>query len=441
MNKTPASSNFFRQNALPRKILLSFILLFGASVHSQVMEYFYDASITQLKGYGYSYNIGVQLNLASEKTDGSQQFEMRLARVSPDSRGFLYNGKYYQSSVLGSECSSPQYFDRIFVTVKYQYVLPTGMASSASYDFGPFENIGAAKTGNLGRNVSNVRIDKVRVVRDDTGCTAKIRDLLQGNQTGSQAGGQPKINGGSTEVVINNAPSSARAGEPEIKLPSTQDRLRDLGIDPNASEKLASYASAMREEARAEREAADRREERRQMQVLAELEQKLARRQLQQNRVALINRFPHGSLPTSSQVPQKTSEVYFFLYSYDENQLETNSPMMLLSNVFAVSRYGDGSWPMAHNLTEKIEKEFPELEFFILSGFHTDENTALQQRQELVDGASQLGFAVESVNFEPAKPSASAQTDYWGNPVKQTSNETPPAKTSTTDYWGNPIKN
>lgn len=202
--------------------------------------------------------------------------------------------------------------------------------------------------------------------------------------------------------------------------------------------------AAEREEERAAAAAEIKRAEEERTAVAAEIVANKLR--LVNNRKSLIAQFPDGKTPLSYQVKDAT-EVYYFTYSYETSAIESDAPVIYISNVFSLSKYGDGTWPFKAGLIEKISKTNKGLNL-ILSGYYLNQNEAEQQKQLLLKGASDYGFYVNSINYINTKTSQSSSDnkDYWGNTTKEgeqktdTNKEEPKTSNSNVDFWGNPIK-
>ncbi len=218
-------------------------------------------------------------------------------------------------------------------------------------------------------------------------------------------------------------------------LGSLADGLNQLGAEAEAQRQRDAQAAAIRQQEQARKAA-------------AEAEIRAKQQQLIASRKGLIAKFPDGKTPLSSNAAD-ASEVYFFTYSCDESAIETNAPMIFISNTFAVPKYADGTWPFKNNLMENIAKSVnvPGLK---LSGYYMSKSQAEQQQQVLANGARVYGFAVKNFFYEPKRSAASSgvQTDYWGIPIKtgqeqQNAQEAQVQESANNktklDYWGNPI--
>jgi len=180
----------------------------------------------------------------------------------------------------------------------------------------------------------------------------------------------------------------------------------------------------------------------------AAAEAKANKARLVAGRKNLLSKLSDGKPPLSHQAKDAT-EVYFFTYSYQAASLEDDAPVIYISNVFSVAKYGDGSWPFKTNLIEGIQKTYKGLDLK-LSGYYLDKEKAEEQQQLLVRATTNYNFKVNNIAYTRKKTAetASANTDYWDNSKKdevKAGEKTPktqkPAKSeSKTDFWGNQVK-
>lgn len=172
--------------------------------------------------------------------------------------------------------------------------------------------------------------------------------------------------------------------------------------------------------------------------------EKESKDQLTSNRKSLLDKIPQATMPVYSQT-KNASEVYFFIYSCDYFSLSNDNPMIYLSNIFTVGKYGDDTWPFIDKVKEKIalaNKGFN----YKLSGFYLTKEAADGELQELVNNAYKYDLTIKNVFCTYAKTKTNSDTDFWGN--KTTSKEqqvkTEVSKQQNTakaeyDDWGNPI--
>ena len=218
-------------------------------------------------------------------------------------------------------------------------------------------------------------------------------------------------------------------------LSSLADGLSQLGAEAEAQRAREAQQQQARAEAQARQQAAEAAARAKQQQLIA-------------SRKGLIAKFPDGKTPLSSQAAE-ANEAYFFTYSYDESTIESNAPVIYISNTFAVPKYPDGTWPFKSMMMENITKsvKIPGLK---LSGYYMSQAQADQQQQFLANGARVYGFLIKDIYYASKKSTANSgvQTDYWGNPVKTEQEilsaqsgqiQEPVNNKPKLDYWGNPI--
>jgi|GEM_PF-6867205 len=200
------------------------------------------------------------------------------------------------------------------------------------------------------------------------------------------------------------------------------------------------------EQAAANQQAAEQREmqrlEEQDRREAAAAEVRATKQTMVNNRLALLAKYPDGKTPLSSQA-KDASEVYYFVYRcVQAANPETNAAPLFVSNVFALSKYSDGTWPFKASLMQKISKANQGLEH-ILSGYYLTKNEAELKRQNFLDGAKGNAFSVSNITYEnKSSAAATSSTDEWGNPIKgaELKTNTEPVKNNDADFWGNPVK-
>ncbi len=219
-------------------------------------------------------------------------------------------------------------------------------------------------------------------------------------------------------------------------LSSLADGLNQLGAEAEAQRQREAQAAAIRQQEQARKAA-------------AEAEIRAKQKQLIASRRGLIAKYPDGKTPLSSNAAE-ANEVYFFTYSCLESTIETNTPVIYISNTFSIAKYADGTWPFKSNLMENITKAVG-VQNLKLSGFYMSKNKADEQQQYLLNGARVYGFSVKEMFYSGKKASANSGApllDYWGNPIKTEQEQQTPQTNQVQqqatnqpqlDYWGNPI--
>ncbi len=128
---------------------------------------------------------------------------------------------------------------------------------------------------------------------------------------------------------------------------------------------------------------------------------------------------------------------------------QTSTPVIGISNVFAVSKFSDGTWPLKSKVIERLGLKGSTNDI-TLSGYYTSRTDAESSQRYLLGKARECAFTVSTINCsagESAKIVAPV-TDFWGNPLDKTTNSsavTAPVKETINtkpklDFWGNPIK-
>mgnify|MGYP000877029629 CR=1 FL=1 len=170
--------------------------------------------------------------------------------------------------------------------------------------------------------------------------------------------------------------------------------------------------------------------------------------QRQAMRVDLFNMFPEGGIPMSSH-RISTDELYFFVYNFDEASLRDGSPKIEISNVFPISKYGDGTWPFKSVILSKIQKSH-NIGKTTLVGYYTTKEMADKMRASFIRMAAKSGMTIEDFIYKgsPRNNSSTATSiDYWDNTEKSsTTKKTKPIEKKSEpakpklDFWDDSIK-
>ena len=281
-------------------------------------------------------------------------------------------------------------------------------------------------TNSINQNNTNNSIPKTNPIPE------KIPDSYTGNPLHYN---NPNISSGST--ALDDFSKVLQQGAEIVNLVSG---IVDLFAPTPAQ--LQKRAAAEAAEAAAIAEATKRAE------IAAELRAEKAR--LIAARKIFVSKLPNGKTPLSYQ-EKEAKEVYFFTYSYQTTALEEAAPLIFISNVFTVVKYGDGTWPFKSNLINNIAKTNKGLDL-ILSDYYISKTIAEEQQQLFVRAANSYNFSVQPITYisKITTGNSDSNTDFWGNPTKggtkQSPNTTEKKSATTTpkakfDYWGNPIKN
>lgn len=259
--------------------------------------------------------------------------------------------------------------------------------------------------------------------------TAKINiDIANQNMASKQS-----VNNHNNELLQQAAQSVA----------NTDIKAAQLGVGIAAGAKIIEGIMA----GRAERKERERQEaERARIEEEIRLEKIATHQRLVENRKKTIARYPDGKMPLSS-LSSKANEVYYFIYSCNEATLESDSPVMYISNAFTIEKYADDTWPFKDKVMEQIAKSNKGLSFK-LSGFYMTKSDVEAQLQLLVNDAYKYSFTVKDVFYMSKNSSEknNSDTNFWGNESTKKIIETNDTlKTNKpniqVDFWGNPIKN
>lgn len=175
-----------------------------------------------------------------------------------------------------------------------------------------------------------------------------------------------------------------------------------------------------REKKEAKQEAAAQRErERRQEEAdrVAEIARQKA--QLIALRNSFFDEFPEGGVPLSSQ-KINAKELYYFTYIFDKSTIEQSKPTILLSNIFVVSQYNDGTWPFKSSIITDVKK-LASSGTITLVGYFTTKELAEQMRNNFLQIAASSSCTISDINYKGKKITSTATTtDFWQTNSKPT---------------------
>ncbi|GGH06026.1 hypothetical protein FAZ19_04410 [Sphingobacterium alkalisoli] len=174
---------------------------------------------------------------------------------------------------------------------------------------------------------------------------------------------------------------------------------------------------------------------------------------LRNARTAVLSYFEAGELPISS-IRTTGNNLYYFVYAMDRNQIEENSCQIYASNVFAIGRYPDGTWPMKTKVEQELNALTSSQE--TIHGPYSSLNEAQNSLTQFVQYAEKARMEVAYVEHkgfnaqvEGGRQSTGPALDFFGNPINQNpkknqstrKEKATPTKTSPKlDFFGNPIK-
>jgi len=162
-----------------------------------------------------------------------------------------------------------------------------------------------------------------------------------------------------------------------------------MGVALGAS--IFKMASANKKRKEAERAAEEQRRkiaeqqeaERKRIAAKKERLRKEAFELLMSQRRTILETFSQSDPIPLSTTPIAENTIYYFLYAIDSNSYDQkNQTTVYISNVFAIEKYKDGTWPYQSRIDQETAKLTPFKERF--HGYYTDLDQAQQMRTELV---------------------------------------------------------
>ena len=154
-----------------------------------------------------------------------------------------------------------------------------------------------------------------------------------------------------------------------------------------------------------------------------------------QMRNGFISQFPDGGVPLSSH-KVSVNELYFFSYTFDKSTMSAANPPVHVTNVFSISRYGDGTWPFKNTMVNELKK-LGGAGTVTIMGYYTTKDLAEEMRASFLRLAGKCGIAVKETNYKGKKASGSSSgNDFWDNSGSKKTKT--PAKTKTNaddDFW------
>jgi Uncharacterized protein conserved in bacteria with the myosin-like domain len=194
--------------------------------------------------------------------------------------------------------------------------------------------------------------------------------------------------------------------------------LANLASDA-AADKAAREARAQLEAERSRQEAAIKERKRQQMLSM---------------RRALIKNSPDGGVPLSFH-KVAGNDLYFFSYVLPKTGIETENPTILVSNVYRIQRYSDGSWPFKKSLQNELKKAAGTTDAVVMVGYYTLEADAKKMYESFISLAGKSGMQLKPFTYKGKKSSGytSGGAELWdsGKDTQKTNN-----RTSDNDLWG-----
>lgn len=151
----------------------------------------------------------------------------------------------------------------------------------------------------------------------------------------------------------------------------------------------------------------------------------------------MLKRFPDGGVPLSSH-KVTANELYFFAYVLDSTDIQEENPVARVTNVFPVSRYGDGTWPFKNNITGEL-KNITGSGRITIMGYYTTEKLAKDMHAAFLDIAKKCQVGVKHYTYKGKKSTntVSDDTDFWGNQKSGTEKDKKAAPAKKDDFWDN----
>lgn len=144
--------------------------------------------------------------------------------------------------------------------------------------------------------------------------------------------------------------------------------------------------------------------------------------------------FSEGKLPLESS-NVKQNEVYIFAYiANKENLLIQEAGVIAISNVIAVKKMDDGSFPYKSTLVNDLKK-FGSGNVTIL-GYYLDEGQAKEMQSKFNELAAKSGLQIKSFSYNSIKKESADATDFWETGTK-TDQRPKPKNSNTKDsgFW------
>ncbi len=192
-------------------------------------------------------------------------------------------------------------------------------------------------------------------------------------------------------------------------------------------------------------------EEARRRQKEAEAKANAALEAMANARLSLFESFPPGELPLSF-TKSKDNNLYYFVYAYNEDSLRDIETKISVSNVFALGRYPDGTWPMKNKVEDEVAALTTSREI-ICGPFYTI-NEANDVRTEFIVNLEKVYLKSEPIEYQGINAHSedkingtqNSNLDFWGNPLNEKTNLENPSSVPVDkqsnqklDFFGNPI--
>ncbi len=156
-------------------------------------------------------------------------------------------------------------------------------------------------------------------------------------------------------------------------------------------------------------------------------------------RTDLFKRFKEGGLPLSSTKVQANT-IYYFAYGYNPAQLGSKQTTLYISNVFAIDRYSDGTWPFKNAIVNDLSKLTPYAE--TIHGYYLDKAEAESMRNGMIDIFVKTGGSITVFAYKGKTSSGgpkTGSTDFWenGSKINRDSTSKEKKQVKKDDFWNN----
>ena len=161
---------------------------------------------------------------------------------------------------------------------------------------------------------------------------------------------------------------------------------------------------------------------------------------LLQLRKTFFSQFPDGGVPLSSHTVT-VSELHFFSYTFNNDHISQAMPVVAVSNVFPIARYGDGTWPFKTAVVNDVKKTGAQ-GAVTLVGYYASKEMADQMRTSFLSLAKKCEISVKDITYKGKKTTGATGADFWGNNTAGTKKQSDTTaalksatKTTTDDFW------
>ena len=177
---------------------------------------------------------------------------------------------------------------------------------------------------------------------------------------------------------------------------------------------IAGFASALKSESEEKRAKAE-------LEYQRYLQIEGLKNKWRDQRLMVFKQFKEGGVPLSYHKVTAPS-LYFFIYYYDSTALREENTNVIVSKVFKVNQYNDGTYIFKSQLIKKIQSQFNHN--FVLVGYFIDSMKADLAQQGFVSSCKQTNCSIiQEVTIKMKNSGGSSNTtDFWEIPIPNNSN-------------------